>query len=431
MQPTNEEWRKWTNTAQTKWRAYGVGTTRAHLLDQLIPFYEHISFAKFKRVLSYPPPDFEKFIKSFATLLHHIDPSKLEATHLAEIKRKNDTQPDSTQPLPLSSVARDLTRLGVTRARVFEQAGLFAGNEHRLCIGNVLSLYRFRGSRGISPNLIAVKENDHELPFPDYLQRTIPTVSVTGKNRLKAFVTNLQLAPLDQDEGAVVHLAPGPFSIKLAMDKCRAELARDLAARTLRLSDDPAYGPDQPPLLPCALHCDGLVLTSDRKVLLAQRGPSVHGHPLLWGASFGEGTEWNEDRDLNGQLHPLRTLWRGLGEELGLHRQWIEEEYGTTTRIRFMDVGFDYSNFALVFFAISDIPRLTSERAQARWEAAYEKGRELRRVDVMEFSPEACAAAVVNGQVAGKQLVDGARFAIVVAALAEFGTEFETALAKM
>jgi hypothetical protein len=353
-----------------------------------------------------------------------IDHSESEV-HNKHIERRTTTY--------AGGIAYHLTRLGVHRNRTFEEAGLFSKNNSRLCVDNVISLHLLNGSEGLPGSLIRVRETNGPPKLPRSVVENVGRVLVSGADRIKAFLTKTTLMPTDEDEGITIEVAPAKYSIRRAMQHASETIQNELIAQKLKLSDDPIYDSLEklPNLLPCALHCDGVVITGDQKVLMAQRGRDANVGAMEWAVSTGEGMEWDKDRDHSGTLTPARTLWRGLKEELGLNEEWVKEEYKDSTTIRFLGLAFDLSTMLTFFSTVIEFPELPAGRALERARHhAKECGRENQDYATMEFTPEACASAVVTGVVSGRKLIDTARFNLLLASLHKFASPFEDALAS-
>jgi transcriptional regulator with XRE-family HTH domain len=344
---------------------------------------------------------------------------------------------------PAPKIARDyaggaayhLHRLGVRQSRILQKAKFFSRNDERLCVGNAVSLYTLNGTEGIPTDLITFIQKARRPNLPEYIREKAKDVVIRGQNRTKVFLTRAEIKPLDENKGIAIEVAPARYSFRLAMQgQARKAIENDLIAGRVRLCDDPIFDdlPKQPTFLPCALHCDGIVLTDDGMVVLAQRSRNVSAGRLQWTASLGEGMEWNEDRDPAGRLHPIRAIWRGLDEELGLSEKWMHEELGSSPLVNFMDLAFDLTTFVFFFSTVVECPNLTGKHALSRARRhAKELGREQQDYALLEFTPEACARAITTGRVIGGKLADSGRFNLLIACLKKFETRFLDALAAL
>lgn len=331
---------------------------------------------------------------------------------------------------PTDSIAAHLCRLGVEKYGLFEEAGLFEINPERSCIGRSISVGNFHGVTGVSPDFLVFEAFNDSVNLPSYATEALSTVRVTGRDRWKATLIALSQAPLDADGGITRFLVAGtPYSIKLALRASVGQLEHDIRSGKLGLIE--IQGDTTQPTLPCHLHCDGLVLTSDGHMLLAQRDGGVDIDPFQWGATFGEGIEWDLDRSFDGRVDPVRTIKRGMKEELGFDEAWLERRLGKKgLKITFLGVNFQADNLVYFINSLIELPEISVKEALIR-ARRHAKDKEIRAFSAMVFSPTECAYAVATGRADGKQLVDSGRFAILLASLAKFEEEFCRELASL
>jgi pyrimidine deaminase RibD-like protein len=334
-------------------------------------------------------------------------------------------------PETFSTVSAHLVRLNVPRAEAFVNARLFDINPDRKCIGSIISINALRGVTGIPAEMIAVVERNDRLSIPSYVHQEMASTRVGGRDGNKAALIQWLQDSLDVDRGNItLEIAPAKYSMKIAMWNVRAKLIDDLKEGNLEVLDELTQGDQgQTPKLPCLLHCDGIVITGDNKVILAQRSSSVDMEKTQWGASFGEGVEWDTDRDDSGAVHPIKTIWRGMDQELGLPERWVTDRCGLTTNITFLEIGFQIENLIYSHFSMVELPNLGIEEALER-ARNHSADKETRAFSSMEFSVEACVSAIVSGYVNGKKLTFGGRFALHLASLNKFGAKFADELAR-
>ena len=330
------------------------------------------------------------------------------------------------------TVVGHLKRLAVPRNPAFTRFGYFLTNPDRKCIETIISVENLNGVEGVSGDMIVVKEIKDEIDFPPYLHAEILRTRVSGRDANKTALRGFCQMPLDVNLGtSTLEVSCTKYRTKIAMRAVRSQLLDDLLHNRLRIvENDIEVRNDSVPVLPCHLHCDGLVITGDGKVLLAQRGSGVDLDAFQWASSFGESMEWDKDRGDNGKLHPLRTVWRGLQEELGLHEGWVMSRFGQTTRITFLELAFQIDSLIYIIFSMIEFPQLTVTEALDR-ARNYRTDKEPRAFGSMEFSPSQCAAAIVSGSAGGKKLNHAGRFGLLLAALNRFDIRFLGELARM
>jgi hypothetical protein len=347
---------------------------------------------------------------------------------------KTPAQEDHQRPTFTKPVLKTLThhfgRLNVERNNAFVNAGYFDADPDRKCIGAIISVTSFRGVEGIAPSAIVLKQRLVAPSFPEYAQQTSSSVSLSGKDGNKVALTGWAQSPLDVDEGKVsLDVSLCKYSLKLAMREESARLINDLVNRKWSISNgDTPADPISQPFLPCLLHCDAVVLTSDNHVILAQRSGRVDIDEGQWAASFGESMDWDTDRGNTYGLHPVNTLWRGMKEELGLSQKWIEAHTTGAAEITFTELGFQIDSFIYILFSIVKLPNIASDVALERARYFRTDNSEARIFSSVEFSERNCAEAVAFGHLGGKRLNYSGRFGLLLAALNQFGTKFIRAL---
>ena len=264
----------------------------------------------------------------------------------------------------LSTLAAHLKRLRVPRNPAFEQYGCFEDNADRKAVGSILSVNNLQGAIGLPVEMISVVENETPPQYAAYIEEEIDRTKVEGRDGNKVALTNWRQLPFDA-EGGRMHLvvAPTKYRSKIAMRNLKPRIIRDLTEHRVRILGHDDGREWLGPLLPCHLHCDGLVLTGDSKVLLAQRSRNVDIEALQWAASFGESVDWDADRDEGGALSPLRTILRGLDEELGLSESWQKARFGSAAKITFIELAFHVESVIYILFSIIELPQLGMEEA--------------------------------------------------------------------
>jgi len=313
--------------------------------------------------------------------------------------------------------------------KLFRDAG-FLDDPARKCIGEVISMRILSGAQGLAPGGIVVTEGDPP-PLDPSIAELLP-FSVEGDDNVKAVITGWGQMPYNVNRGrTTIRLARTMYSTKAAMMSISEAIFGDIAAHKIKVFDLP---PDQiGPIssLHCNFHCDGIVLTGDKKIILAQRGSGVENNKGYWQASFGEGMNWLEDSNRGGIPHPIGTFWRAMRRELGLHADWMEAEFKGEFDIRFFELAFSPNNFAQILFSFIEVPGLSKELAISRAKNSRQDMGEQVDFAAMDFTPAACAAAVARGEVEGRQLNDSGRFNIMLAAMYKFESPFIKELMSM
>lgn len=319
------------------------------------------------------------------------------------------------------------TPLCLQPRQIFVDAGYLKERPFQKSVGDVLSLKVLRGSAGLAPGKIVVHETGPTPNLPDYVADAVLRTEIDGEIRNKAIITHFMQYTKDaRDMQVVLELGKTNYRIHRAMiDSCRGPIETDLVSGRFSVFDGVARPITHNSVLPhFELHCDATVITKDNKIILAQRGGTniVENNAYQWQASIGESLDWDEDRH-EGKLHPLRTIWRGMYEEIGLDEGWMKQRFGSTTEVIFLELGFSMNIFAHTLFAVVRCPDLEISEALER---AANKRDDVEQTDFgfMDFSANACASAFVSGEVDGKKLNDASRFNIMLAAEQEFSIEF-------
>ena len=330
------------------------------------------------------------------------------------------------------TIAGHFRRLVVDRHRVFNSSQYLLNNPGRKCIGPIISVKNLRGISGVPGDMLVLEEIAEELQFPPYVKVQIGKTQVSGRDGNKAALRWFNQLPLDANSGlSTLGVSRTKYRTKLAMREVKKKIHDDLIHERLRIVEDNTETVDDPaPVLPCHLHCDSVVITGDRKILLAQRSGGVDIDKFEWAASFGESIEWDDDRGTDGKLHPVRTLWRGLEEELGLPEHWVVNRFGNNTKITFLELGFQTDSLIYILFSIIELPQLMITEALDRALHCRTDG-ETKAFDSMDFTPSKCATAVVTGVVDGKKLNYAGRFGLLLASLNKFYTSFMEELVRM
>jgi len=330
------------------------------------------------------------------------------------------------------SVAQRLMQLGVPRHEFYERAHFFENNSDRRCVDTTACIMPLRGQEGLAPDLIIFDDVDIPPGLHQCVERELDRLGNIGADRTKVALTAWSQSPIDADGGMLkMRVSPMKYSVKLAMRAAGNELLQGVVDRNVTLLGGGSDAQGWPArLLPCHLHCDGLVLTGDSHILLTQRSDEVEIEKQRWAASFGESMEWDRDRGANKVLHPLHTLHWGLKEELGMDREWVEEHVKDHLKIRFLDLGFQLDNLVYVLFALIELPNVTIGEAMDHARSRRIDGGEIREVASMDFTAASCAAAVVSGYVEGRRLINAARFAIMLAAQHKFPVKFAAELER-
>lgn len=341
----------------------------------------------------------------------------------------------SSEPIKLrqyQSVAQRLLQLGVPRHGFYERAHFFEDNSDRRCVDTTACIMPLRGQEGLEPNLIAVDEIPVTPSMHQCVETQLEQLGDIGEDRTKVALTAWSQSPIDADGGKLkLRVSPMKYSVKLAMRAAGHELLQGVVDRDVTILGGGTDARGWPArLLPCHLHCDGLVLTGDSHILLSQRSDECEIEKQRWGASFGEGMEWAEDRGTDGRLHPLHTIYRGLEQELGIDREWIEEHVKHHLKISFLDLGFQLDNLVYVLFSLIELPTITIEEALDHARSRRKDGGEIREIVSMDFCPEQCASAIVSGYVEGRRLINAARFAILIAAQNKFPVQIAAKLER-
>jgi nucleoside phosphorylase len=315
----------------------------------------------------------------------------------------------------------------ITPSDILLRSRFFKESSGGKAVGSIASLDHLRGSLGVSDGFIDVRETRSWM-YPSYITAEINRTTIEGRDGDKVALVGFTQLPIDVNEGRIT-LAVGPtkYSARVAMQRRRSQVEEDLAHGATHLVKN-SHGVDagQVPVLPMQLHCDGLVITSDDKVLLARRGPAVDIDVLQWAASFGESMDWGQDRNSAGMLHPIETVWRGLEEELGLPKKWVIERGEPS--IRFMELGCQLDSLIYILFCIVRLPNIDIAEALHR-AANHRTDKEPDAFHYMDFTPEGCATAVVHGTTNGRTLNYSGRFALLLAGLSllepQFSREFK------
>jgi hypothetical protein len=312
-------------------------------------------------------------------------------------------------------------------------AGYFTDDPFRKCIGSIISIDNLNGVEGISSERILVASAKDGLRHPSYVLEQAKKVKIDGKDGDKVALTEYSQLPLDVDGGKIqLRVAHTKYSTRMAMRQVKERLIDDLIhKRVTILNDEYGESHERVPRLPCQLHCDGIVVTGDKKVILARRGDSRRADidPLLWATSFGESADWYADVDAAGIVHPLNTVWRGLDEELGMPRRWLESRFGNTAKVTFLELGFQIDSLIYILFSMIELPKVGIEEALDR-ARKNRKDKEPIAFGQMEFVPDQCASAIVSGKVGDKTLNSAGRFALLLASLNKFETAFHRELAR-
>lgn len=337
-------------------------------------------------------------------------------------ERASDPQLDAVGNF---TIAEHLEYLGVERHAVYEGMGIFDVQPNRVCIGHTILLQNLNG---LAPALVRATAYKCYADLPPFLRARWPDArrDLRGEHDHPkgALVRWHQVSDDVMDERLDLDIELSRYSIKKAMmDYCRAEIESDLVSHRLRLfHDNVLYDHDPPRLrLHSNFHCDATIITSDRKIILSQRGKADSLH-LRWMASSGESMDYVKDKFRS--YHPLTTMWRGIGEEVN----FAEPETQLSARVRFTGLFYSLANFSEILHAIVEVDARSKKVLE---EAAKRHDPEVRGHSCMDFSPEACACAVAYGEVNGMQLDDSARAYILVAALHEFEREFTAQLALL
>ena len=324
---------------------------------------------------------------------------------------------DKVMRLTEDEVGNSNLRYGIDADPTFTEAGLFDQKIYRKCIGTTLSVSKLRGLVGLKYDHIKLVEDKSKSILPKYVIETLPSIVIDGEDRTKVLLKSFKQDMLDVKDGLLtLEVEPVKYSLKLAMRQVRKNLKEEIIGGKFLIDQDSAGK-----FLPCQLHCDGLVITSDGKIILAQRGASVDVESLVWGASFGESMEWDKDRCGDALLpHPICTLWRGMEEELGLDRNSVLKGGEGAAEVDFIELGFEWNNLIYILFAIINLKNINGEEALLHaWHGSTDS--EPRAYALMDFNIDNSATAIVEGVIDGRKLNDSARFAILNAGLREFG----------
>jgi hypothetical protein len=255
--------------------------------------------------------------------------------------------------------------------------------------------------------------------LPLYIQKQLSRTKIGGADRDKVAVVDWMQQPDDVDDGKVtMHVSHSKYSTLLATRACQTQVLRDIAERKLRICDDAAYDDGNAPRLQCNLHCDGVVLSADQRIMIAERSKRTDAEQFLWTASFGEGMDWQRDRQLAGALHPERTVWRALKQELGLHEEWLKTRSSIATKVTLLEMGFS-THMQYILFSMVELP-IDMDEALYRARNHRDDPAEQRSFSSMNFTVDECVSAVVDGHVEGKRLIDASRLGLWIACMHKF-----------
>ncbi len=328
-----------------------------------------------------------------------------------------------------STLAELLAKLDVPRDPFFEKAEFFKFNKNRKCIDTIIQLDHLCGAAGLPADLISARISTEAPSLPQYVldRALVEQRELKAKDEEDGFKAGLQswiqLPDSAQKGRLTLTLAQTRYSTNLATRACREQIYQDFYEKRVRAFDDRLYdGIGVSPLrLSLNFHCDGMVIAGD-KIMLSQRGERTDDNPLVWQASFGQGMKWDEDRDKQGRLHPLRTVWKAMGHELGLHEDWIKENIWSGANVTFLEMGFTLRNFIAVLFSVIEIPDLDPKKAQERAEN-FRGDKETRHFDFLDCNVEKCVTGIVEGQVDGKKINDCSRYNLLLVGLRRFNSD--------
>lgn len=331
--------------------------------------------------------------------------------------------------IAFTSMAAHFNRLKVPRDSDLISAGLFNVDPDRKCIGTILSVETFRGTVGVDADKIQLRETNNPIALPDYVRDQIPHTKINGRDGDKVALVGWHQQPLDVNLGITeLEVVKTKYSTKVAMRQTSQRLRDDIVRRNFDLLGAHAGTTGTSKNLPCHLHCDGLVLSGDGHVILAQRG-NVDIETGQWAASFGESMEWDEDRDATGALHPARTIWRGMEQELGLQEAWVRTRIGDASRITFLDLGFQIDSFIYILFALIELPGIGIAECLER-ARQFRTDKEPVEFRSMSLLDENCVSSVVSGAIDGRKLNYSGRFGILLASLNKIGPSFRATLER-
>jgi hypothetical protein len=252
--------------------------------------------------------------------------------------------------------------------------------------------------------------------LPPYVYESRASIPQPDRNRTKTYLERWEPPIIDQ--GNYVRLFTGyqdstattglyDYWTTMAVVKSVARIQRDILDGRIDLQS-----------LARRLDLVVVVVTSDRKLVLARRGELVDNLGGFWMASMGESVDGEIDKDDTGVPNPVRTLYRSLMEadELNLTIADLDRA-GVTYLGLATEWAYMYANL-LVLVEL----KVSSERVMDR--ASHG---EHSRFETVDFTPDSCLPFLRRGAFAGKHslkpipLVPASRVALLVSLFSWFG----------
>jgi hypothetical protein len=157
-----------------------------------------------------------------------------------------------------------------------------------------------------------------------------------------------------------------------------------MMACTERLMGDFVQGKPTPHAFPWLVCCHCVVVTDDNQLLLSFRtkegAGAVEYHGEKWSVSFEEQTDHVVDLNKKGKIDPIRTVVRGIGEEL--HLKDIAEQ----ANVKVLAMGLEpFFSAALIMFVKIPVP---AQELKNRFAGAEES--EHRGIHTIPFTIQEC-----------------------------------------
>ena len=287
----------------------------------------------------------------------------------------------------------------------------------KFVLDDVLLDCTFGGFRGVHETRLQVLPSQTSGPLlPPYVYEARASIPQPDGNRTKTYLQRWEPPIIDQ--GNYARLYTGSLDSKATTGLYDYWTTKAVIKSVARIQQDILDGHIDLQSLARRLDLVVVVVTGDRKLVLARRGETVDNLGGFWMASIGESVDGDVDKDDDGVPNPSRTVYRCLMEADELNLAAADLDRANVTYLGLA------TEWAYMYVNLLVLVELRVDAARVIDRASHG---EHSRFEAVDFTPDACLPLFRRGLLAARRtlppspLVSASRMALLLSLFSQFG----------
>jgi TIR domain len=306
---------------------------------------------------------------------------------------------------------------GVTPADDLSDPHIIRNLGAKFVIEDVLLDCAFGGYTGVDEAMLSVLPSPSSAPqLPAYVYDARSSIPQPEGNRTKTYLA--RWTPPIIDQGNYARLYTGYLDPNATTGRYDYWTTKAVIKSVARIQQDLLAGRIDLESLARRLDLVVVVVTSDRKLVLARRGEAVDNLGGFWMASIGESVDGDVDRNDAGVPDPTRTVYRCMTEADELNLTIADLDQASVTYLGLAtEWAYMYVNLLVLVELRVGFERVIDRASQG----------EHSRFEVVDFTPDACLPFLRSGAFAPRYslppspLVPASRMALLLSLFSKFG----------